>query len=63
MEDIMDLYLTLSKSATPMNPRNVNNIIKDNIKNKKICLEDRWLLEIIKSFYNIGYENGMKDNN
>jgi len=59
----MDLYLTLSKSATPMNPRNVNNIIKDNIKNKKICLEDRWLLEIIKSFYNIGYENGMKDNN
>ncbi len=63
MEDIMDLYLTLSKSATPMNPRNVNNIIKDKIKNKKICLEDRWLLEIIKSFYNIGYENGMKDNN
>ena len=63
MEDIMDLYLTLSKSVTPMNPRNVSNIIKNTIKDKKICLEDRWLLEIIKSFYNIGYENGMNNNN
>lgn len=32
----------------------------------KRCVDDKWLMEMIYSFYNLGYENGMckgKDNN
>jgi hypothetical protein len=63
MEHVMDLYLSISRDSNCVNPESINKIIKAKVESKNMCLEDRWLMEIIKSFYNIGYGNGIKNNN
>jgi hypothetical protein len=63
MEHVIEVYSTINSSSNCVMPKNVGEIIKNKVKNNDIHLEDRWLLEIIKSFYNIGFENGKKNNN
>ena len=59
MEDLFTVYSQIyseTNTVDPQHARNfINNIKSDNISNKI-------LLELAYSFYNLGYENGKKNN-
>ena len=60
MEHVFDLYSKVNKDEIIVTSKDFKELV-DNIKNNnKLTLDDKWLMEIIYSFYNIGYENGNK---
>ena len=60
MEHVFDLYSKVNKEKRIVTSKDFKELV-DNIKNtNKLTLDDKWLMEIIYSFYNIGYENGNK---
>lgn len=60
MEHVFDLYSKVNKDERIVTSKDFKELV-DNIKNtNKLSLDDKWLMEIIYSFYNIGYENGIK---
>lgn len=60
MEYVFELYSKANKEKRIVTSKDFKELV-DNIKNNnKLTLDDKWLMEIIYSFYNIGYENGNK---
>jgi len=59
MEDLFTVYSQIYSETHIVDPQHARNII-DNIKLNDIS--NKMLLELAYSFYNLGYENGKKNN-
>ena len=60
---LLPIYTKISNSDYKITPSELRQMINDESKGKKFTSEELVLLEVVYSFYKLGYDNNLKDKN
>ena len=60
MDTLFDIYSDVHRLNADGKSVSPGKMREKFIVGDRMCMDSRWLMEIIYSFYNLGYENGKK---
>tara|TARA_Y100000114_G_C11543756_1_gene223875 strand:+ start:253 stop:456 length:204 start_codon:yes stop_codon:yes gene_type:complete len=58
---LLPIYTKISNSDYQITPSELRQMINDETKGKKFTSEELVLLEVVYSFYKLGYDNRIKE--